>query len=172
MGESSMQVTVATTQDKLDDYSHSDFLVASKKEVLASKDAVALTYNHQFFRMKIVLVPGEGENIEEILSVKPTLSVSGFYTKTIYDFQKKTFSAYSEEKDITPAGEWEIKDGRLVGKELILIPQEATVGYSIHNIGSCRQTIYQFITIHFTIGKWKTERVGNNVCIGRRYINE
>ena len=68
MGESSMQVTVATTQDKLDDYSHSDFLVASKKEVLASKDAVALTYNHQFFRMKIVLVPGEGENIEEILS--------------------------------------------------------------------------------------------------------
>ena len=129
MGESSMQVTVATTQDKLDDYSHSDFLVASKKEVLASKDAVALTYNHQFFRMKIVLVPGEGENIEEILSVKPTLSVSGFYTKTIYDFQKKTFSAYSEEKDITPAGEWEIKDGRLVGKELILIPQEATVGY-------------------------------------------
>ena len=38
MGESSMQVTVATTQDKLDDYSHSDFLVASKKEVLASKD--------------------------------------------------------------------------------------------------------------------------------------
>ena len=129
MGESSMQVTVATTQDKLDDYSHSDFLVASKKEVLASKEAVALTYNHQFFRMKIVLVPGEGENIEEILSVKPTLSVSGFYTKTIYDFQKKTFSAYSEEKDITPAGEWEIKDGRLVGKELILIPQEATVGY-------------------------------------------
>lgn len=105
------------------------FLVASKKEVLASKDAVALTYNHQFFRMKIVLVPGEGENIEEILSVKPTLSVSGFYTKTIYDFQKKTFSAYSEEKDITPAGEWEIKDGRLVGKELILIPQEATAGY-------------------------------------------
>ena len=52
-----------------------------------------------------------------------------FILRTIYDFQKKTFSAYSEEKDITPAGEWEIKDGRLVGKELILIPQEATVGY-------------------------------------------
>ncbi len=55
--------------------------------------------------------------------------MSGFYTKTIYDFQKKTFSAYSEEKDIILAGEWEIKDGRLVGKELILIPQEATAGY-------------------------------------------
>ena len=94
-----------------------------------------MTYNHQFFRMKIVLVPGEGENIEEILSVKPTLSVSGFYTKTIYDFQKKTFSAYSEEKDITPAGEWEIKDGR---KRAYFDPSRGDSRIPIHNIGSCR----------------------------------
>ena len=129
MGESTMQVSVATTQNKLEDYSLSDFLVASKEDVLASKEAVPLTYNHQFFRLKITLVPGEGENVEDMLSAKPTLSVSGFYTKAIYNFQKNTFSAYSEEKEITPAGEWEIKGGRLVGKELILIPQEATVGY-------------------------------------------
>lgn len=129
MGESFMQVTVATTQDNPDDYSHSDFLVALKGDVFASKDAVALSYNHQFFRMKIILVPGEGESVEEMLSVKPTLSVSGFYTKAVYDFQQQIFSAYSEEKDITPAGEWEIRDGRLVGKELILIPQEVSEGY-------------------------------------------
>lgn len=129
MGESTMQVSVAASQNKPEDYSHSDFLIASKEAVLASKEAVALTYNHQFFRLKIALVPGEGEKVEDILSAKPTLSVSGFYTKAIYDFQKKTISAYSEEGEITPAGEWEIKDGRLVGKELILIPQEATVGY-------------------------------------------
>ena len=129
MGESFMQVTVATTQDNPDDYSHSDFLVALKGDVFASKDAVALSYNHQFFRMKIILVPGEEESVEEMLSVKPTLSVSGFYTKAVYDFQQQIFSAYSEEEDITPAGEWEIRDGRLVGKELILIPQEASEGY-------------------------------------------
>lgn len=129
MGESTMQVSVATSQNELADYSHSDFLIASKEDVLASKEAIALTYNHQFFRLKVALVPGEGENVEDMLSAKPTLSVSGFYTKAIYDFQKKTFSAYSEEKEITPAGEWEIKGNRLVGKELILVPQEATVGY-------------------------------------------
>lgn len=44
-----MQVAVSTTQNIPDDYSHSDFLIASKEEVLASKEAVALTYNHQFF---------------------------------------------------------------------------------------------------------------------------
>lgn len=129
MGESTMQVSVVTSQNKPEDYSHSDFLIASKEDVLASKEAVALTYNHQFFRLKVALVPGEGENVEDMLSANPALSISGFYTKAIYDFQKNTFSAYSEEKEITPAGEWEIKEGRLVGKELILIPQEATVGY-------------------------------------------
>lgn len=129
MGESTMQVSVATSQNEQADYSHSDFLIASKEDVLASKEAIALIYNHQFFRLKVALVPGEGENVEDMLSAKPTLSVNGFYTKAIYDFQKKTFSAYSEEKEITPAGEWEIKGNRLVGKELILIPQEATVGY-------------------------------------------
>lgn len=82
-------MAVSTTQNIPDDYSHSDFLIASKEEVLASKEAVALTYNHQFFRLKIVLIPGEGENLEDMLSVKPTLSVSGFYTKTSYDFQKR-----------------------------------------------------------------------------------
>ena len=129
MGESTMQVSVATSQNKQADYSHSDFLIASKEDVLASKEAIALTYNYQFFRLKVALVPGEGENVEDMLSAKPTLSVNGFYTKAIYDFQKEIFSAYSEEKEITPAGEWEIKGNRLVGKELILIPQEATVGY-------------------------------------------
>lgn len=53
-------MAVSTTQNIPDDYSHSDFLIASKEEVLASKEAVALTYNHQFFRLKIVLIPGEG----------------------------------------------------------------------------------------------------------------
>lgn len=129
IGESAMRVAVSATQNIPDDYSRSDFLVAFRENVLPSKEAVALTYNHQFFRLKIVLIPGEGENLEDMLSVKPTLSVSGFYTETSYDFQKKTFSGYSEEKDIIPAGEWEIKDGRLIGKELILIPQEATQGY-------------------------------------------
>lgn len=135
MGESTMQVSVSTSQNKPQDYSHSDFLIASEEDVLASKEAIALTYNHQFFRLKIALVPGEGESVEDILSANPTLSVNGFYTKTIYDFQKKTFSGYSEEKEIIPAGEWEVIEGRLVGKELILIPQEATTGY-------------QYITLH------------------------
>lgn len=129
MGESTMQVSVATNQHEPADYSHSDFLIASKENVSASKETVSLTYNHQFFRLKVALVPGGGENAENILSANPQLTVNGFYTEAVYDFQKNAISAYSAEKEITPAGEWELKEGRLIGKELILIPQETTDGY-------------------------------------------
>ena len=129
MGESKMPVSIETEQNIPVNYSHSDFLVATKEDVLASQEAVSLTYNHKFFRLKIALVPGEGEDVESMLTVNPKLSVSGFYTKSIYDFQKKSYSSFTDEKDIIPTGEWEIVDERLVGKDLILIPQEATVGY-------------------------------------------
>ncbi len=155
MGESILPVSVATSQNNPDDYSRSDFLVAFKDNVSASKEAVALTYNHQFFRLKIALVPGEGETVETILSANPTLSVNGFYTKAVYDFQKKELSAYSEEKEMIPAGEWEIKEGRLVGKELILIPQEATVGYQYISlqVGGKPYTSLLPSTLQLTAGK-------------------
>lgn len=129
IGESTMQVKVEPDQSISDNYSHSDFLIASRENVSASQEAVALTYDHKFFRLRIALVPSEGESVENILTVDPQVSVCGFYTKAIYDFQQKSYSAYSEEKAITPAGKWEIQNGRLVGKDLILIPQETSVGY-------------------------------------------
>lgn len=129
MGKSKMPVSVATEQNVSAGYTRSDFLIATREDVLASKEPISLTYNHQFFRLKIVLVPGEGEDIEAILSANPKLSVYGFYTKTNYDFQKTSYSGYSEEKAITPFGEWQIKEERLIGKELILIPQQTTEGH-------------------------------------------
>lgn len=129
MGESSMKVSVAPDQNVLANYSHSDFLIATKDNVQPSKEAISLTYKHKFFKLKIALEMSEGESVETILAADPKISVSGFYTKTIYDFQDDSFSQYSEEKEITPAGEWKSEGNRLVGKELILIPQEATVGY-------------------------------------------
>lgn len=129
MGESAMQVEVSTKQDMPANYAHSDFLIATKENVLAAKEAISLTYKHKFFKLKIALDPSEGEEIETLLAADPQLSVNGFYTKTGYDFQKDSYSGYSEEKGIIPAGEWKIEEGRLIGKELILVPQEVKMGY-------------------------------------------
>ena len=61
MGESKMPVSIETEQNIPANYSHSDFLVATKEDVLATQEAIALTYNHKFFRLKIALVSGEGQ---------------------------------------------------------------------------------------------------------------
>lgn len=61
--------------------------MAIRDGVSASIDAIPLTYNHKFFRLKIAIVPGEGGNVEDLLAADPHLSVSGFYTKAIYDFR-------------------------------------------------------------------------------------
>ncbi len=172
IGESTMQVAVSTTQNIPDDYSHSDFLIASKEEVLASKEAVALTYNHQFFRLKIVLIPGEGENLEDMLSVKPTLSVSGFYTKTSYDFQKKDFLWLFRRERYYSCRRMGDKRRTTDRKGIYFDTAGGDCGIPIHNVGSCRKAIYKPITIYFTIKKWKAARIGNKVCISRRCINE
>lgn len=129
MGECTMPVAVETNQNRPADYSCSDFLVASEKLESAPKEAITLHYDHKFFKLKIALVGKEGEELQEILDTDPKLSVCGFYSKAIYDFQKETYSAFSDEKSITPAGKWEIQGDRLSGKEVILIPQETTFGY-------------------------------------------
>lgn len=129
IGESTLQVGVESDQAIPANYSHSDFLIASREGVLASKEAVTLTYDHHFFRLKIALAPGEGETVENMLAASPQLSVCGFYTKAIYDFQKDTYSGYSEEEKVVSAGKWEKQGDRLVGKEVILIPQRSIVDY-------------------------------------------
>lgn len=155
IGKSTLQVSVATSQHIPEDYLHSDFLTATQKDVSASKETLALTYSHQFFRLKIALVPTEGETVETLLALNPSLSVAGFYTKAVYDFQKNAFSAYSEEKDITSAGEWEIKDGRLVGKNFILIPQETTESYQHITLKAGNKTYTSFLppTLQVKSGK-------------------
>lgn len=126
-GQSIMQVGVETNQDVADSYSRSDFLVATESNVSAKKEAVSLSYNHEFFQLKIAITPKGEETVDNLLAASPKVSICGFYTKAVYDFQENSFSDYSEEKVIIPAGKWETEDNRIVGKKVILIPQETVI---------------------------------------------
>lgn len=129
MGESTMPVMVKVEQNNQESYSCSDFLVATQELVSAPKDVVTLSYDHKFFKLKIAIVGSEEGDLENIQSADPKLSVCGFYTKAIYDFQKENFSGFSNERSIIPAGKWVFGNNRLTGKEVILVPQEITFGY-------------------------------------------
>ena len=51
MGKTTMQVSVATEQELPENYSYSDFLVATSSDLKATSEPVALFYNHKFFRL-------------------------------------------------------------------------------------------------------------------------
>ncbi len=124
IGESTMQVETEADQSVPANLSQSDFLLAVHKAVEPTEAPVSLIYDHKFFRLRVSIKPEEGEDIGVLLQSDPKLSVSGFYRKAVYDLQKDCYSSYSAEQEMTAAGKWEIKDGCLVGKEFILIPQK------------------------------------------------
>lgn len=153
--ESSMLVGVKSDQSVSANHSASDFLVASLKDVRASKDPVKLTYKHRFFRLKIVLIPGEGEDIQQMFDLDPKLEVCGFFTKAFYDFNEEEYTNFCDEENITPAGEWSISDGKLVGKEIILIPQQLSRGYQqiLLQIGGKTYTAFLPSALELQAGK-------------------
>lgn len=129
VGESVMKVSVEADQTVASNYAYSDFLVATSKNQHATKETLSLSYNHKLFRLNIAIVPGEGESLEDLYSANPQISVNGFYADAMYNFQEDLFGDYSAECSILPAGTWEMQEGRLVGKNAILIPQEVVTGY-------------------------------------------
>ena len=129
IGESKMQVSIETDQSISANYSHSDFLVGRLEKQYASKETLIMPYKHKFSRLNIVIVPGVGEDVKELLAANPQLVINGYYTKATYDFQKDSYAGYIQEKGVIPAGTWREEGGKLIGKKAILIPQKMTAGY-------------------------------------------
>lgn len=129
IGESTMSVSVESAQNIPANYSQSDFLIATQTLSTAPKELVTLGYDHKFFKLKISMLLDKEEDIQSILDADPELSVCGLYTQANYDFLKEEYTGFAEEVCITPAGEWQISDNQLVGKEVILIPQDIKYGY-------------------------------------------
>ena len=123
-GNSQMTVTVQEDQRSDENWDQSDFLVATKTKVSASTNSVTLTFKHKLAKLKVELVPEKVEDMDALLDADPILKASGFYTEATYDFATEMFSDLSKEGVIQAAGAWKKSSGKLVGKELIVVPQE------------------------------------------------
>ena len=122
-GDSKLTISVQTNQSKEGNYSASDFLVATKDNVKSSSKDVQLKFKHKLTNIKLTIIPGEDEDIEEMLENAPTIIATGFCSQAEYDFLEDEFTPTGQCYDITPSGEWEEDHGKLVGKEFIIIPQ-------------------------------------------------
>lgn len=122
-GNSTIAIAVQTDQSSSEGYSQSDFLTAKAKKVASSDKAVELTYSHKLSKVRIALTPKKDEDINAMLESNPEIIACGFCTQATYDLTTETFSNHSASTDIISAGNWKIEDGRLTGKEFIIIPQ-------------------------------------------------
>lgn len=117
-------VSVKTNQSDTLKYTQSDFLIAKRSKVENSAQAVELEYQHKLTKIKIVLTPGKDENIQDMLKANPKIVATGIKTKANYNLKNDSFSDLDCTADIIAFGKWTIKEGTLIGKEIIIIPQE------------------------------------------------
>ena len=99
--------------------------IATKAEISSSNEVVSLSFQHRLSKLKITLIPQEGENLEEMLKSSSKIVANGFFTKADYDLISSEISNATATAGIIASGEWAQEDGKLVGKEIIVIPQHA-----------------------------------------------
>lgn len=122
-GTSILPVSVYADQSVAKNRSLSDFLIAKTSEVTSSDKAVTLKYQHKFSKLAITLTPDKNTSVETLKTDNPRIIVTGLKTSADYDLEGDKFSNLAETKNIIASGEWSIKDGKLTGKEFIIIPQ-------------------------------------------------
>lgn len=124
-GSALLNVRVQTDQSKADAYSLSNFMTARTGCVSNSEKTVKLEYKHQFAKIKLTLMPEEGENADDMLNANPRIIATGFKTQAAYDLQTDRITEVDDasETDIIPFGTWKKEGNTLSGKEFIVIPQ-------------------------------------------------
>lgn len=123
-GTATLAISVQTDQSIEKNRSQSDFLVAKEKKVTNKKKTVMLEFKHKLAKLTITLIPDENNTADDLLKANPRIIATGFKTSANYDLETEKFSNLDGTKDIIASGEWTVKDNKLTGKEIIIIPQE------------------------------------------------
>ena len=122
----SIETFIKADQSQEGALSQSDFMVANSKDINPGNKAVSLTFQRKLCKVRIILDPLPGEDINTLLSNNPQVTFSGLHSKASYNFTTDKFSSFAEVGNITPHGTWEIKNGKIIGKEVHLFPEPLT----------------------------------------------
>lgn len=123
-GSSLIPVSVQIDQSSDKNRSQSDFLIAKTGGITNKSKAVTLEFQHKLSKLTITLTPDASNTADNLLKANPRIIATGLKTSANYNLEDGTFSNLEGTKDIVASGDWKTdKDGKLVGKEIIIIPQ-------------------------------------------------
>lgn len=120
-----LKVGVKTDQREKSEFFYSDFLVARKQDVEA-KEAISLSFVHQFSKIRIHLVVPDGVDPALLKGEKPIVGVEGFYTEARYKVATNQLVDLSHIRTLKPFTSWTWNEDKrlLTGAEVVVIPQK------------------------------------------------
>ncbi|WP_163213898.1 fimbrillin family protein [Bacteroides sp. 519] len=133
-GTSIIEVNANTNQTTPESYGQSDFLVANTKNVEASNDPVDIVFEHKMSRLDLQIKPNNDYTIDQLRTLDPTIRIKDVYTNASYNFLDDSFGNQSAPADQIPNGGWEIVNGVLVGKSVLMVPQEIAANHALVEI--------------------------------------
>ncbi|MDR0977329.1 MAG: fimbrillin family protein [Prevotellaceae bacterium] len=133
-GKSNLAVDILADQSHVQDYALSDFLVAKQAAVHSSNNPVTLTFQHQYAKLKLVLIPHDKDGAKTLQADNPKLTLSAVNTHAVYDLQAETIANLSDPEDLVPYGAWKVDGDSVVGKEFILIPQSLSAADNLFTL--------------------------------------
>lgn len=120
--DSKLRISIHGDQSNKSNYSSSDFLLAKKLNVAPTTEAVELIYEHCLSKINLILYFPEGIDMSNVLTNDLSIKFINFPTSCYYDLLEHKFLTFSKFDNISPHGDWIVKDNTLMGKSLILIP--------------------------------------------------
>lgn len=80
---STIPISIHSDQSNSSNRSSSDFMTAVTEKVSNSNSSVSLEFHHRLTKLKISLLPGENEDIDEMLAANPRIIASNLYTSEL-----------------------------------------------------------------------------------------
>lgn len=122
-GKSAMEVHINADQTTSSAYQSSDFLTVKVENISPSSEPVNLIFKHIFSKINFRIKPEGQLTIDDLLTSNPQITITGAFVKGEYDFETDRIGKLNTASSIIPHGNWAVKNGLLVGKSAIMIPQ-------------------------------------------------
>lgn len=139
-GKNTIEISVDADQSTIKAYNNSDFLVANTYNIEASNDPVDIVFKHKLSRLDIKIIPNENYTAEQLKQLNPIIKIKDVFQKATYDFTDNKFTNLNTINNLLPHGTWEIVNGALSGKHVLIIPQNFSANYPLIEIAIDGQT--------------------------------
>ncbi len=136
-----IETSVKVNQSTKKNFSISDFTVAETNGITPSNEYVKLQYKHIFCKIKLILSTNGKIRMDSILTSNPRIFINNVATHAIYNFSSNSITKTDIIKHITPHGKWKISGDSLIGKEMLMIPQD--INESVYMTLKINEKVYE-----------------------------